>query len=184
MIKNEIYQILLPIKKKTIAKILKNIKEDKQNLNIIKAAFPQLNVYCTFERTFTTCLGNTIQEIAAKCGKNVINTDSKNKRISGIDLHTDFGEGQIKLNINTQTGTHKDDSIQKLLNTTTKNGTKPFFATALSSSYEFEKNGILYLGGEAFWSKIEMNYSDVYDTILKVIQETYYDVESTIIPTL
>ena len=184
MIDSQIYNLLLPVKKKTLIKIRKNIQEDKQKLNIIKAAVPQLNVYCTFERTFTTCLGLAIQDIAAQCGKNVINTDVKNKKVLGIDLRTEFGEGQIKLNTNTQTGTHKGDSIAKLLNTTTKNGTKPFFVTALGESYEYEKNNILYLGGDAFWSKIEMNYLNVYDTIVKVIQETYSDVESIILPTL
>lgn len=184
MIDSQIYNLLLPIKVKTISKIHKNIKEDKQKLNIIKASVPKLNVICTFERTFTTCLGYALQEVAAKCGTNVINTDSQGKKISGIDISTEFGEGQLKLNENTQTGTHKNDSIQKLLDTTTKNGTKPFFATALGNSYEYEKNNILYVGGDKFWSKIGMNYSDVYDTIVKVIQETYYDVESTIIPTL
>ena len=90
----------------------------------------------------------------------------------------------MKLNKNTQTGTHKNDSLQKLLNTTRKNGTKPFFVTALGESYEYEKDGVLYLGGDAFWSKIELNYTNLYDTIIEVIQETYYDVESTIISTL
>jgi hypothetical protein len=184
MIDSQIYNILLPIKSKTIAKIKKNIKEDKKKLNIIKAAVPKLNVICTFERTFSTCLGYSLQEVAAKCGKNVINTDTKNRKISDIDLRTEFGEGQMKLNKNTQTGTHVKDSIKKLIDTTKKNGTKPFFVTALGKSYEYDKDNILYLGGNSFWSKIDLNYSDVYDTIIKVIQETYYDVESTIIPTL
>jgi hypothetical protein len=184
MIDEKIYSILLPIKNKTLIKIQKNIKEDKNKLNIIKAAVPQLNINCTFERTFSTCLGLAIQDIAAQCGKNVENTDFNNKKVLGIDLRTEFGEGQIKLNKNTQTGTHKGDSISKLLNTTMKNGTKPFFATAFGDSHEYEKNGILYFGAEVFWSKIEMNYSDVYDTILKFVQDTYSDVESTILPTL
>lgn len=184
MIDSQIYNLLLPIKGKTIAKIQRNIKEDKHKLNIIKAAVPKLNVICTFERTFATCLGYTLQEVAAQCGKNVINTDSHSKKISGIDLRAEFGEGQMKLNKNTQTGTHKNDSLQKLLNTTAKNGTKPFFVTALGESYEYEKNNILFIGGDAFWSKIGLNYTNLYDTIIKVIQETYYDVESTIIPTL
>lgn len=183
MIDAQIYNLLLPIKGKTIAKVQKNIHEDKQKLNIIKAAVPKLNVICTFERTFSTCLGYTLQEVAAQCGKGVINTDSHSKKI-GVDLRVEFGEGQMKLNKNTQTGTHKNDSLQKLLSTTRKNGTQPFFVTALGESYEYEKDGVLYLGGDAFWSKIELNYTDLYDTIIEVIQETYYDVESTIISTL
>ena len=123
MIDSQIYSLLIPIKSKTIQKIKKNISESKDNLNIIKAAVPQLNVICTFERTFSTCLGYALQEVAAQCGTNVINTDSQFKKISGIDLRTFFGEGQMKLNKNTQTGTHKNDSIQKLLTTTKQNGT-------------------------------------------------------------
>jgi len=184
MIDSEIYNLLLPIKNKTLIKIQENIQEDKQKLNIIKAAVPQLNVYCTFERTFTTCLGYALQEVAAQLGTNVINTDRQFKKISGIDLRADFGEGQMKLNKNTQTGTHKNDSLNKLLETTGKNGTKPFFVTALSESYEYTKDDVLYLGGEAFWSKIGMNYSDVYDTIIEVIKETYNEVKSTFITTL
>jgi hypothetical protein len=184
MINSKIYSLLIPIKSKTIQKIQKNILESKDNLNIVKAAVPQLNVICTFERTFTTCLGYALQEVAAQCGTNVVNTDSQFKKISGIDLRTDFGEGQMKLNRNTQTGTHKNDSLQKLLTTTKKNGTKPFFVTALGESYEYTKNDVLYLGANVFWSKIGMNYSDVYDTIVKVIQETHNEVECTIIPTL
>lgn len=184
MIDVKIYDLLLPIKSKTISKIKKNISENKNNLNIIKAAVPQLNVICTFERTFATCLGYALQEVAAQCGTNVINTDSQSKKISGIDLRTTFGEGQMKLNKNTQTGTHKNDSLKKLLKTTSMNGTRPFFVTALGESYEYTKKDVLYLGAEAFWSKIQMNYSDVYDTIVKVIQETYNEVECTILPTL
>jgi hypothetical protein len=184
MIDSNIYNLLLPIKSKTIQKIQKNIQENKNNLNIIKAAVPELNVFCTFERTFSTCLGYTLQEVAAQLGTNVINTDSQFRKISGIDLRIDFGEGQMKLNKNTQTGTHKNDSLNKLLETTRKNGTNPFFVTALGESYEYTKDDVLYLGGEAFWSKIGMNYSDVYDTIVKVIQETYDEVKCTIVPTL
>ena len=184
MIDSKIYDLLIPIKTKTIQKIQKNILESKDNLNIIKAAVPQLNVICTFERTFATCLGYALQEVAAQCGTNVINIDSKFKKVSGIDPRTDFGEGQMKLNKNTQTGTHKNDSLQKLLITTKKNNTKPFFVTALGESYEYVKDDVLYLGADVFWSRIDMNYSDVYDTIVKVIQETYDEVKCTIIPTL
>lgn len=184
MVNDKIYDLIFPIKQRTILKIKENLQKNKTDLNIIKAAVPQLNVICTFERTFATCLGYALQEVAAQCGTNVINTDSQSKKISGIDLRTDFGEGQMKLNKNTQTGTHKNDSLKKLLETTEQNGTKPFFVTALGESYEYTKDGVLYLGSEAFWSKIQMNYFDVYDTIVKVIQETYNEVECTIIPTL
>lgn len=184
MIDQKIYQVLFPIKEKTIKKIKENLKEDPKNLNIIKASVPKLNVYCSFERTFSTCLGHALQEVAAECGKGVINVDKKERKTLGIDLRVSFGEGQMKLGKNTQTGTHKKDSLMKLLETTTKNETNPFFVTALGESYEYLKDGILYVGGEKFWKKIGVNYNDLYDTIVKVIQETYEEVERIIIPTL
>ena len=180
MNQQKIYDLLLPLKDKTISKIRSNVQENPDKLNIFKAAVPQLNVYCTFERTFATCLGLKLQEIAAECGTNVINTDKNQKKICGVDLITNFGEGQMKLYKNTQTGTHVKDSLNKLI----QNSTNPFFVTALSESYEYTKNDVLYLGGNAFWSKIGMNYSEVYDTIVQLIQETYYEVKSTIIATL
>ena len=183
MIDTNIYEIVLPLKEKTIKKILGNLK-NPENLNILKAAVPELNVYCSLERTFTTCLGHCLQEIAATCGKNVINIDKQEKKTLGIDLRCSFGEGQMKLGANTQTGTHKKDSLNKLLQTTSKNKTDPFFVTALGESYEYLKDGVLYIGGEKFWEKIGVNYNDLYDTITKVIQETYEEVERTIIPTL
>lgn len=184
MIDQKIYQVLIPLKEKTIKKIKKNLKEDAKKLNIIKASVPQLNVYCSFERTFSTCLGHELQEVAAKCGKNVINIDKEEKKTLGIDLRVSFGEGQMKLGKNTQTGTHKKDSLNKLLETTSKNNTNPFFVTALGESYEYLKDGVLYIGGEKFWEKIGIDYNDLYETIVKVIQETYEEVECTIIPTL
>lgn len=184
MIDQQIYEVLLPIKDKTIKKILKNLKEDPKKLNIIKSSVPQLNVYASFERTFSTCLGYELQEIAAKCGNNVVNIDKEEKKTLGIDLRVSFGEGQLKANKNTQTGTHKKDSLDKLLETTSINKTNPFFATALGESYEYIKDGVLYIGGEKFWKKIGVNYNDLYDTIVKVIQETYEEVERIIIPTL
>lgn len=183
MIDSEICNVLLPLKKKALDKVHKNLIKDKKQLNIIKASVPEVNVICTFERTFTTLLGYTLQEIAATCGKNVINLDKKSKT-SGIDLHTSFGEGQLKSNKNTQTGTHTKDSIKKLLETTRKNQTKPFFAIAFGEPCEYVKNDILYLSGEKFWSKIEINYENLYDTILYVSQETYAEIKSTILPTL
>jgi len=180
MIDSEIYNLLLPLKDQTILAIQKNIKKEKNSLNIFKATIPEANIMCTFERTFMTCLGLKLQDVAAKCGKNVINVDKINKKICGVDLYVDFGEGQMKLNKNTQSGTHKKDSLNKLI----ENSTNPFFVTALSEPYEYVKDGVLYLGGEAFWSKIGMNYSDVYDTIVEVIKETHNEVKSTFITTL
>jgi len=184
MVDQKIYNIILPIKDKTIKKIKSNLKKHPQRLNIIKAAVPCLNVYASFERTFSTCLGHGLQEVAAKCGKDVINTDKEEKKTLGIDLQTSFGDGQLKSNKNTQTGTHVKDSLNKLLETTSMNGTDPFFATALGESYEYVKDGVLYIGGQKFWEKIGVDYNNLYDTIIKVIQDTYDEVERTIIPTL
>jgi hypothetical protein len=183
-ISSSIYQILLPLKQQTLSKIKENLKEEKEKLNILKAEVPEILVYGTFERTFSTCLGLKLQEVAAVCGTNTINVDKSEGKVSGIDIRTDFGEGQMKLGKNTQTGTHKKDSLQKLLETTEKNKTNPFFATALGESYEYLKDGILYIGGKNFWEKININYNDLYETISKVIQETYEEVKSTIIPTI
>ena len=183
-ISTEIYEILIPLKNKTIQKIKNNLKEDSKKLNIMKSVVVEINVYGTFERTFSTCLGYKLQEVAAKCGKDVINVDKEEKKTLGIDLRVYFGEGQMKLGTNTQTGTHKKDSINKLIETTKKNGTDPFFVTALGESYCYIKDGILYIGGEKFWEKIGINYTDLYDTITEVIKETYDEVKSTIIPTL
>jgi len=184
MIDQSIYEILLPIKQKTLNKIKSNLKEDPKKLNIIKASVPLLNVYASFERTFSTCLGLALQEVAAKCGINVVNIDKEEKKTLGIDLRTLFGEGQLKSNGNTQTGTHKKDSLSKLLETTSINETSAFFATSLGESYEYLKDDILYIGGEKFWEKIGIDYDNLYDTIIKVIQNTHDEVERTIIPTL
>lgn len=181
---SEIYKILIPLKQQTISKIESNIKKEKKDLNILKAVVPEILVYGTFERTFATCLGHKLQEVAALCGKNVINIDKDLGKVVGIDIRTDFGEGQMKASKNTQTGTHKKDSMNKLLATTKKNGTNPFFVTALGESYEYLKDGVLYIGGKSFWDKIGVNYTDLYETINKVIQETYEEVKSTIMPSL
>lgn len=184
MIDQEIYKVLLPIKFKTIEKIKENLKEDPKKLNIIKSAVPTLNVYSTFERTFSTHLGYALQEVAAKCGESVVDLDKEGREL-GIDLRTLFGEGQLKSNGNTQTGTHTKDSINKLLETTSINGTNPFFAVALGKSYDYiDKNGVLRIGGKKFWEKIGVEYDNLYDTIVKLIQDTYDEVERTIIPTL
>jgi hypothetical protein len=183
MINSQIYDILKPIKYQTIQKIQENLKTDSNKLNIVKAAVPELNVFCTFEKTFTTLLGYALQQIASECGKDVVNTDKTGKQL-GIDLSTSFGEGQLKSNKNTQTGTHKKDSIQKLLKTTKENQSYPFFATAFGESYEYVKNDILYIGGKAFWSKIDINYDDLYDTVVYILKEIYDEIKSTIIPTL
>ena len=173
----EIRKILLPLKQQVLDKIRKNLSLDKKKLNILKASVPEILLYGTFERTFSTGLGLKLQEIAAVCGTDVINIDKEEGKVLGVDLRVIFGEGQMKASENTQTGTHKGDSIKKLLETTDKNGTKPFFATALGRSYEYVKGGILYIGGESFWEKIGVDYDTVYNTIVEVIVETYEEVK-------
>jgi len=184
MISKEIYDVLIPLKDKTINKIKYNLNQAPEDLNILKAQIPEINIYSTFHCTFSTCLGHKLQEVAAVCGNHVVNIDKQEKKTVGIDIRTEFGEGQMKLTKTTQTGTHKQDSIDKLLETTKKNNTNPFFVTALSESYHYYKDGIFYVGGEYFWSRIGINYDDLCDTIKQVIKETYEEVESTIIPTI
>ena len=178
----EIRKILLPLKQQVLDKIRENLSLDKKKLNILKAAVPEILLYGTFERTFSTTLGLKLQEIAAVCGTSVINIDKKEGKVLGVDLRLvedpHIYEGQMKANTNTQTGTHKGDSVKKLLETTDKNGTIPFFATAFGESYEYTgKDGILYIGGESFWKKIGVDYDIVYNTIIEVIVETYEEVK-------
>ena len=174
----EIRKILLPVKQKVLNKIVENLSLDKKELNYAKAAVPEINVYNTFERTLTTCVGLKLQEIAAVCGKNVTNIDKAEGKVLGVDLRLvedpHIYEGQMKANTNTQTGTHKPDSVKKLLETTDKNGTIPFFATAFGESYEYTgKDGILYIGGESFWKKIGVDYDTVYNTTIEIIREIH-----------
>lgn len=176
---DQIYKILLPIKQQTLNKIKENMSKKKEDLHILKVVVPEICVYGTFERTFSTCLGHKLQEIAAVCGEKTINIDKAEGKVLGIDIRTEFGEGQMKTGKNTQTGTHKKDSLNKLLETTENNQTNPFFATALGESYDYVKNGILYIGGAAFWKKIGIEYNMVYDTIVRVAQETYEEVKFT-----
>lgn len=168
--------ILHPIKQKTITKIYKNLHTDK--LNIMKQAVPEVLVWATFEKTFSTCLGYALQDIAETCGNDVKNTDKKQRKILGIDLRiSDTWEGQLKANKNTQTGTHKGDSIKKLLDTTKSHGTKPFFAVAFGDSFDYDSGGIRYVGGEAFWSWIGIDYDHLHGIITRITRETADEVK-------
>jgi hypothetical protein len=184
MVSEKIYDVLISLKEKTINKIRYNLNQSPEKLNIVKSEIKEINIYSTFEGTFSTCLGLKLQEVAAVCGKDVVNIDKEEKKTVGIDIRTSFGEGQMKLAKTTQTGTHKKDSLDKLIGTTQKNNTAPFFVTAISESYRYYKDGVLYIGGEDFWSSIGINYEDLCDTIRQVIRETYEEVQSTIIPSL
>lgn len=184
MVSQKIYDVLIPLKEKTINKIKYNLNQSPEKLNIVKSEIKEINIYSTFEGTFTTCLGLKLQEVASVCGKNVVNIDKEEKKTVGVDIRTSFGEGQMKLSKTTQTGTHRKDSLDKLISTTQKNNTSPFFVTAISESYHYYKDGVLYVGGEKFWSSIGVNYEDLCDTIQQVIRETYEEVQSTIIPSL
>jgi len=169
--------ILHPIKQKTVMKIYKNLHHNAE-LNLIKDAIPEVLIWATFEKTFTTCLGYALQEIAETCGNNVRNTDKKQRKVLGIDLAiNEEWEGQLKANKNTQTGTHKNDSIQKLLETTSKHETKAFFAVAFGDSFDYVKNDIRYIGGEAFWTWIGIDYTQLRDIIVRVMRETADEVK-------
>lgn len=184
MVSKKIYDVLIPLKEQTIKKIKYNLNQSPEKLSITKSVIKEINIYSTFEGTFSTCLGLKLQEVAAVCGKGVVNLDKAETKTVGVDIRTSFGEGQMKLAKTTQTGTHKKDSLDKLIGTTKKNNTSPFFATAISESYHYYRDGVLYVGGEKFWSSIGVNYKDLCDTIRQVIRETYEEVQSTIIPYL
>ena len=181
----EIRKILLPLKKKVLDKIEENKSADKKDLNIFKAVVPEILIWGTFERTFSTGLGLKLQEIAAVCGTNVVNIDKKEGKKIGVDLRAAIGLGQLKAGTRTQTGTHKGDSLNKLLETSKKENAEPFFATALGESYEYlDDNGVLYIGGKSFWKKIGVDYDTVYNTIVEVIVETCEEVKLANIPTV
>tara|TARA_Y100001937_G_scaffold48728_1_gene67865 strand:+ start:261 stop:914 length:654 start_codon:yes stop_codon:yes gene_type:complete len=181
----EIRKILFPLKQQVLNKIEKNKSADKKDLNIFKAVVPEILIWGTFERTFSTGLGLKLQEIAAVCGTNVVNIDKKEGKKIGVDLRAAIGLGQLKAGTTTQTGTHKGDSLNKLLETSKKENAEPFFATALGESYEYlDDNGVLYIGGKSFWKKIGVDYDTVYNTIVEVIVETYEEVKLVNIPTV
>lgn len=139
-----------------------------------KHASKEARAYAALERSFTTNIGLVIQDVAKLLGESVVNIDDEG-RMRGIDLRTSFGEGQLKSNNNTQTGTHAKDSKKLLKKTTSKNKTKPFFAIAFDDKRkEYKKNGILYLHGAAFWEKININYEDIdkaYGIVLKELDD-------------
>lgn len=139
-----------------------------------KHASKEARAYAALERSFTTNMGLIIQDVAKTVGDSVVNVD-EDGRMRGIDLRTKFGEGQLKSNNNTQTGTHAKDSKKLLKETTKKNKTKPFFAIAFDDKrQEYVRNGILYLHGAAFWEKININYNDIeeaYGIVLKELDE-------------
>jgi hypothetical protein len=139
-----------------------------------KHASIEARAYAALERSFTTNIGLTIQDVATLVGDSVVNIDNEG-RMRGVDLRTKFGEGQLKSNNNTQSGTHAKDSRTLLKETTSKNKTKPFFAIAFDDKkQEYEKDGILYLHGAAFWEKINVNYEDInaaYGIVLKELDD-------------
>jgi hypothetical protein len=169
---DQVLKILTQIEQKSILKAKENLERAKNldpSIHIMKTHFPELNVYVTLEKTYTTCLGYAIQEIAELAGDEVKNVDKVNKTI-GIDLNVrQIYEGQLKSNYNTQTGTHVRDSIKKLIDTTSNNKTTPFFAVAFGKSYNYTKNDILYLGGKCFWDWIGVDYYEINDMIIESI---------------
>ena len=175
MIDEKILDVIDYIRPKCVKTVRHNILK-KEGLNIVKFALSNVNLYGSLERTFTTCLGLALQEVAAQCGTNVVNVDKINKQ-QGIDLKTSFGEGQMKLYVNTQSGTHSKDSI-KLLR---ENATKPFFVYALEKKPKTKiKDGIVYYYGSDFWSKIDIDFADLYDTIVYVLQQTEKELSTPI----
>lgn len=165
--------ILEDLQTKVVKKVLDKVYLNDYNLY---KKYSNYSPILSLERTLTTILGLTLQEIAEKCSQNlkVINTD-KEEKLLGIDLRVFDGdviwEGQLKSDSNTQTGTYLNDALTKISESTTKNQTKPFFATAFADSHDYTKDGIRYIGGESFWGWIGVNYRELEMRIGKTIVE-------------
>jgi hypothetical protein len=81
----------------------------------------------------------------------------------------------------------KKCDVKDLLNTFhyLKDESKDFKVSPYSYGlYRNNVTDVLHIGGEKFWEKIGIDYDNLYDTIVEVIQNTYDEVERTIIPTL
>jgi len=148
---------------KVVKRVLDKVHQNDYNLY---KKYSNYSPILSVERTLTTILGFTLQEIAEKCAKNlkVVNTD-KEEKLLGIDLRVFeddvVWEGQLKSDSNTQTGTYLNDALTKISESTTKNQTKPFFATSFAYSHDYTKDGIRYIGGESFWKWIGVNYREL-----------------------
>lgn len=177
MINEHIYLILSPIKTAAIKKV-REVIDPQRSKNIIKSACPEINVWGSVERTVSTSLGLKLQEIATLSPKNVINLDKTAKQ-RGLDIQIDsVWEGQLKSSYNTQTGTHQKDAIRMLTESTTIRHTYPFFAVAFGDSYDYMQDGVRYFSGEAFWSFIQINYTDMRETTIKLIKDIRREVLS------
>jgi hypothetical protein len=165
--------ILEDLQTKVVKKVLDKVYSNDYNLY---KKYSNYSPILSLERTLTTILGLTLQEIAEKCSKNlkVVNTD-KEEKLLGIDLRVFDGdviwEGQLKSDSNTQTGTYLNDALTKISESTSKNQTKPFFATAFADSHDYIKDGIRYIGGESFWGWIGVNYRELELRVGKTIVE-------------
>jgi len=165
--------ILEDLQVKVVKRVLDKVHQNDYNLY---KKYSNYSPILSLERTLTTILGLTLQEIAEKCAKNfkVVNTD-KEEKLLGVDLRIFeddvVWEGQLKSDSNTQTGTYLNDALTKISESTTKNQTKPFFATAFADSHDYTKDGIRYIGGESFWGWIGVNYRELELRIGKTIIE-------------
>jgi len=158
-------------------RVIFNVKKSCGKHNNLYKRYSKYSTILSLERSFTTMMGLTLQEIAEKCSTNlkVENTDVKKKKLLGVDLRVFDGdktyEGQLKSHQNTQTGTHKGNSIEKLIETSSKNKTIPFMAIAFSEPFDYTKNGIRYIGGESFWNWIGVDYTELHQNIESTIHE-------------
>lgn len=181
----DIFRTVKPKVQKSIKGVIKGQHKDRAGSSRMypKHASKEARAYAALERSFTTNIGLIIQDVAKMVGDSVINVDEEG-RMRGIDIRTKFGEGQLKSNNNTQTGTHAKDSKKLLKETTERNKTKPFFAIAFDDKrQEYTRDGILYLHGAAFWEKININYDDInqaYAIVLKELDEWVKDILKTV----
>lgn len=180
MTDTDIYKILLPIKVKVLTKVQQSLLPSKRK-NILKEACPEINIWSTVERSLSTQIGLKLQEIATLSSHNVVNLD-KHQKYPGIDIRIDdIWEGQLKTSYNTQTGTHKQDALKVLIDSTTQRNTKPFFAIAFGENEDYMKRGIRFLSGPAFWSILEIDYHIVHHAVVQFSREIRHDVNHLLI---
>ena len=171
---SEMKTILSGLKDRVLIRVRKSKSQTLKNIYKRYSKYPTI---LSLERTFTTMMGLTLQEISEKCSTKlkVENTDVRKKKILGVDLRvfdgTTICEGQLKSHMNTQTGTHKGNSLEKLLDTTSKNKTSPFMAIAFSEPFDYTRDGIRYIGGSSFWDWIGVDHHELELNIEQTIKD-------------
>jgi len=160
-----IFDSVSRIAEESFQKTLEHLEEEKNiPLHRRQSRFRALMFW---NRSFDTRLGHFHQNVITEISEGVvINLDSAEKKTSGADLHFTKGDKiyliQLKSAVNTQTGSHKPDSINKLKRSAKKMGAIPTMAVFYGESDEKEKDGVLYITGESFWDLFgfDCSYND------------------------